>query len=46
MQIDHNLFAAFADVQSHAQQVGTNTVITYDAADTITLNNVSLANLQ
>jgi hypothetical protein len=38
-------FANFAAVQSHMQQVGANTVITYDANDTITLVGVSLASL-
>ena len=38
-------FANFAAVQSHMQQVGANTVITYDAIDTITLVGVSLASL-
>jgi len=43
--LDHNEFADFAAVQSHAQQVGTDTVITYDANDTITLQNTMPSNL-
>jgi hypothetical protein len=35
----------FADVQNHMQQVGANTVITYDAADVITLLGVNTSSL-
>ena len=45
LQIDHSIFNNFAAVQSHMQQVGNDTVITYDAADTITLLNVHVASL-
>jgi len=45
IQVDASLFANFADIQSHATQVGANTVITYDAANTITLTAVALTNL-
>ena len=45
IQIDHALFANFAAVQSHAAQVGADTVITYDAADSITLQGVALSHL-
>ena len=45
LQFDASLFADFATVMSHAEQVGANTVITLDAANTITLNNVTLSNL-
>lgn len=45
IQIDHTLFANFADVQSHAAQMGADTVITYDAANTITLEAIALSNL-
>jgi VCBS repeat-containing protein len=38
-------FASFADVIAHATQVGPNTVITGDAADTITLVNTKLSSL-
>jgi hypothetical protein len=38
-------FPNFAAVESHTQQVGTNTVITYDAANAITLVGVSAASL-
>jgi hypothetical protein len=34
-----------ATVQTHAQQVGSNTVIAYDAQDTITLTGVSVSSL-
>jgi hypothetical protein len=45
IQVDVSLFANFADVQSHAAQVGSNTVITYDAGSTITPTGVGLASL-
>ena len=45
IQVDTSLFANFAAIQSHAAQVGANTVITYDAGNTITLASVTLANL-
>lgn len=45
IQIDDSLFANFAAVQSHAAQVGADTVITYDAADTITLQGIALSHL-
>ncbi|MEA2879899.1 MAG: hypothetical protein QOF14_5095, partial [Hyphomicrobiales bacterium] len=45
IQVDASLFADFAAIQSHATQVGANTVITYDAANTITLTAVALTNL-
>jgi Ca2+-binding RTX toxin-like protein len=45
LQIDHTIFANFADVQQHMQQVGNDVVITYDGNDSITLHNVVMANL-
>ena len=45
LQFDHAIFADAASVLSHAAQVGSDTVITYDAQDTITIHNVQLANL-
>ncbi len=45
IQVDSSLFANFAAIQSHATQIGANTVITYDAGNTITLASVTLANL-
>jgi Ca2+-binding RTX toxin-like protein len=45
IQVDTSLFADFAAIQSHATQVGSNTVITYDAANTITLTAVTMTNL-
>jgi serralysin len=45
IQVDSSLFANFAAVQSHAQQVGSNTVITLDAGNTITLAGVAVSNL-
>jgi VCBS repeat-containing protein len=45
IQIDHTLFANFAAVQSHAAQMGTDTVITSDAANTITLEGIALSHL-
>jgi len=43
--LDHTQFADFMAVQSHAQQVGSDTVISLDTNDTITLQNTMLANL-
>ena len=45
IDLDHTLFADFAAVQSHLTTAGANTVITFDANDTITLVNVAPANL-
>ncbi len=45
INLDHTEFADFAAVQAHAQQVGNDTVITFDANDTITLQNTMLSNL-
>ncbi len=45
IQIDHTLFANFAAVQSHAAQTGADTVITADAANTITLEGIALSHL-
>jgi len=45
IQLDASAFANFAAVQSHAQQSGADVVITLDPANTITLQNVTLASL-
>ena len=45
IQFAHGLFANFADIQAHAAQSGANTVITHDAANTITLQGVALSSL-
>jgi VCBS repeat-containing protein/uncharacterized repeat protein (TIGR03803 family) len=45
IQIDPTLFANFAAVQSHMQQVGSDTVITYSSSETITLTGISLSSL-
>jgi len=45
IQVDTSLFADFSAIQSHATQVGANTVITFDAANTITLTSVTVTNL-
>ncbi|MCR5880518.1 hypothetical protein LRS04_21155 [Phenylobacterium sp. J367] len=45
IQLDRTQFANFADVMSHAQQVGGNVVITYDAENSITLMDVRLSSL-
>jgi Ca2+-binding RTX toxin-like protein len=45
LQIDHAIFANFAAVQSHMQQIGNDVVITFDASNTITLWNVQAASL-
>lgn len=46
LQFDHRLFANFSAVMAHAQQAGANVLITYDAADTVTVKGVSLSSLQ
>ena len=46
LQFSHNTFSNFAAVLAHAAQVGSNVVITVDAADTVTLTNVHLSSLQ
>ncbi len=45
IQLDAAKFADFASVLSHAAQAGLNTVITLDAANSITLQNVTLGSL-
>ena len=45
LQIDHTIFGDFAAVQQHMQQVGGDVVITYDANNSITLNDAVMANL-
>jgi Ca2+-binding RTX toxin-like protein len=45
IQVDHTIFANFAIVQSHAQQVGTSLVISDGIGDSITLSNATLATL-
>jgi Ca2+-binding RTX toxin-like protein len=45
LQFDHTVFASGAAALAHAAQVGSNVVIAYDAADTITLVGVSLHQL-
>jgi serralysin len=46
IEIGDALFADFAAVQAASQQVSGDVVITLDASNTITLQNVTLANLQ
>jgi hypothetical protein len=43
IQLPKSEFANFAAVQADAKQLGPNTVINYDAQDTITLTGVSLS---
>jgi len=45
LQFSSTAFNSFASVLAHAAQVGSNTVITLDAADTVTLNNTQLSKL-
>ena len=46
IQFDHSVFADFAAVQSHMANDGFgNTVITLDANDTMTLQNVTVSQL-
>jgi probable HAF family extracellular repeat protein len=46
LQLSTTQFANFAAVLADAKQVGSNTVITLDASDAITLENVKLSSLQ
>ncbi|HJQ56168.1 MAG TPA: hypothetical protein VJ890_04640 [Vineibacter sp.] len=46
IMIDQTLFANFAAAMSHAEQVGADTIITYDADNSITLQGVTASNLQ
>jgi hypothetical protein len=45
IQFSHTVFADAATALSHAAQVGSDVLITFDANDTVTLKNVLLANL-
>ena len=45
LEFDHTVFADVNAVLAASQQVGTDVIITADIADSITLKNVSLANL-
>ena len=45
IQFSNTVFNSFAAVLAHAAQVGTDVVISYDAADSVTLKNVALSNL-
>ena len=45
IQFDHTAFADYASVLAHAAQVGSNVVIAYDAADTVTLTGIKLNQL-
>jgi len=45
LQFNHSAFADAATALGHAQQAGTDVVITLDAQDVVTLHNVQLANL-
>ena len=44
-EFDHSIFTSAADVLAHAAQFGKDVVITYDAADTVTLVGVHLNQL-
>jgi Ca2+-binding RTX toxin-like protein len=45
LDIDDAIFADFADVQANMQQAGNDVVITFDANNTITLQNVNIGSL-
>ena len=45
IQFSKTAFSSFAAVLAHAAQVGTDVVITHDAANSVTLKNVSLSNI-
>ena len=46
LQFGHEIFSDFSAALAHAAQVGSDVVITVDAADTVTLQNVHLPSLQ
>jgi VCBS repeat-containing protein len=46
IQFDTTVFANFAAVTAHAKQIGSDTVITQDPNDTITLKGVALSSLR
>ena len=46
LRFDHNVFADFQAVASHMAQVGDSVVITYDAHNTIEIQNTTLAHLK
>jgi serralysin len=46
IRLDDALFANFAAVQAKMSQAGTDTVITYDAGNSIILENITAASLQ
>jgi hypothetical protein len=43
--VDKNMFADFTSLMAHAAQAGDDTVITYDAANTLTLNHILKSSL-
>lgn len=45
LQIDHTICADWASLLGHTQQVGTSTVITFDANNAITIDNFAVGNL-
>ena len=45
LKFNQSIFADAATALGHAQQAGTDVVITYDAQDMVTLHNLQLANL-
>jgi Ca2+-binding RTX toxin-like protein len=45
LEFDNSLFSDFEDVLAAAAQIGNDTIITYDAANTVTLKNVALTSL-
>ena len=45
IQFDSSLFADYSTMLAHAATVGSDTVITYDSTDVLTIKNVTLANL-
>jgi Ca2+-binding RTX toxin-like protein len=45
IQFDKEAFSSFAAVMAHAEQVGSDVVITHDAANSVTLKNVSISSL-
>jgi VCBS repeat-containing protein len=45
VQFSHAIFSSYSQMMSHAAQVGSDVVITIDAADTVTLQHLTLSSL-
>ena len=45
LEFNHTIFGSFTAVQAHMSQSGSNTVISIDASDTITLSGIAMSSL-